>query len=188
MTQNEEKLLEHNYDGILEYDNPLPRWWVWLFIITVIWGVAYMFYYHVAGIGPNQHQEYLAEFKTGSNDALRLIQQMNEKWASISFTILDDETSLATGEQVYAKNCVSCHGNYGEGGIGPNLTDNYYIHGGGIENVMNVIINGVPEKGMISWKPLLTPEEVQMVASYVLTLKGTQPVNAKAPEGKLWEE
>jgi cytochrome c oxidase cbb3-type subunit 3 len=188
MSQTEDNLLEHNYDGILEYDNPLPKWWVWLFILTVIWGIGYFFYYNIAEIGPSQHEEYLAEFNTGSEDAMRLIQQMNEKWAAIAYVPITDDDALEQGKAIYVKNCVSCHGANGEGGIGPNMTDNYYIHGGGIENTMNLIINGVPEKGMISWKPLLTPEEVQLVASYILTLKGTQPANAKAPQGELWEQ
>ncbi|MFA7626029.1 MAG: c-type cytochrome, partial [Candidatus Kapaibacterium sp.] len=90
--------------------------------------------------------------------------------------------------QIFKTNCVSCHGAVGEGGIGPNLTDEFFIHGGGMKNVMDVIINGVPEKGMISWKPLLKPEEIQKVASYVMTLTGSNPPNAKAPQGEKWEE
>ncbi|MBX3044598.1 MAG: c-type cytochrome [Candidatus Kapabacteria bacterium] len=187
MSQEQDKILDHNYDGILEYDNPLPRWWVGLFILTVIWSVIYMFYYHMTGMGQGQEAEYAAEFKMSSEEYEKIAMKMNQMWANVSFEVLNDKESLATGEQIYKTNCVSCHGAFGEGGIGPNLTDNYYIHGGGIQNVMNVVINGVPEKGMISWKPLLKPEEIQMVSSYILTLTGTNPPNPKAPQGTVWE-
>lgn len=188
MAEVEDKILDHNYDGILEYNNPLPRWWVGLFILTVIWGVGYMFYYHIFGIGDNQEQEYAAEFKVSSEDYEKIALKMNQMWANISYTALDDSESLKSGEQIFRTNCVSCHGGNGEGGIGPNMTDAFFLHGGGIKNTMDVIINGVPEKGMISWKPLLKPEEIQKVASYVLTLVGTTPPNPKAPQGTVWEE
>lgn len=188
MAKAEDKILDHNYDGILEYDNPLPGWWVYLFIITVIWGVLYMFYYHVAGMGPGQEKEYLAEFKQTGAEAEALAAKMKQMWANVNFVAVTEPAQIDEGKAIFTKNCVSCHGNAGEGGIGPNLTDNYWIHGGGIENVMKTIINGVPEKGMISWKPLLKPEEVQKVSSYLLTLQGTNPPNGKAPQGEIWQQ
>lgn len=188
MAETEDKILEHNYDGILEYDNPLPRWWVWLFILTVIWSVIYMFYYHLAAMGPNQEQEYAAEFKMSTEEYEKIAVKMNQMWANVSYEAMTDEASLASGAEIYRTNCVSCHGANGEGGIGPNLTDAFFLHGGGIKNTMDVVINGVPDKGMISWKPLLKPEEIQKVSSYVLTLIGTNPPNPKAPQGTAWEE
>jgi cytochrome c oxidase cbb3-type subunit 3 len=183
MSKVEDKILEHNYDGILEYDNPLPRWWVWLFLITVVWGVVYMFYYHLAAMGPLQDQEYKAEFQMTTEDYARIAVKMNKMWADIKFEALNDPKDIESGKEIYQKNCVSCHGRAGEGGIGPNLTDNFYIHGQGIQNTMNTVINGVPEKGMISWKPLLKPEEIQKVSSYVLSMYGTNPPNPKPPQG-----
>ncbi|MDX9791452.1 MAG: cbb3-type cytochrome c oxidase N-terminal domain-containing protein [Candidatus Kapabacteria bacterium] len=188
MSKVEDKVLEHEYDGILEYDNPLPRWWMGLFIFTIIWSVVYMFYYHIAGMGETQEQEYAAEFKMSSEEYEKIAVQMNQMWSNISYQPLTEADALASGEQIFKTNCVSCHGAVGEGGIGPNLTDEFFIHGGGMKNVMDVIINGVPEKGMISWKPLLKPEEIQKVASYVMTLTGSNPPNAKAPQGEKWEE
>lgn len=188
MAKVEDKILDHNYDGIQEYDNPLPRWWVYLFIITLIWGVVYMLYYHVAFIGPNQHEEYLAEFKQTGAEAEALALKMKKMWENVKFIALTDQKDIDEGKSIFQKNCVSCHGAAGEGGIGPNLTDKYWIHGGGIENVMKIVINGVPEKGMISWKPMLTPEQIQKVSSFVLTLQGTNPQNAKAPQGEIWEQ
>lgn len=187
MSKVEDKILDHNYDGILEYDNPLPGWWVYLFIITVIWSVVYMLYFHVAGIGQNQHQEYLAEFKQSNNTAELAATKMKKMWDNISFVALTDSKDIDEGKAIYTKNCVSCHGTNGEGGIGPNFCDKYWIHGGGIENVMKVIINGVPEKGMIAWKSQLKPEEVQKVASFVMTFQGKNPPNAKAPQGDLYQ-
>lgn len=188
MSENKDKILEHNYDGIQEFDNPLPRWWLGLFVLTVIWGVIYFFYYHVTYTDSGQEQEYAEEFKTSAEDYEKLAGQMNKMWASVSYVELNDSKSLENGKELFTKNCVSCHGNSGEGGIGPNLTDKYFIHGGGIKNVMTTIIDGVQDKGMISWKPLLKPEEIQKIASYVLSLSGTNPPNAKAPQGEVWEE
>jgi cytochrome c oxidase cbb3-type subunit 3 len=188
MSNNEDKILDHNYDGIHEYDNPLPRWWVGMFILTVIWSVAYMFYYHLAAMGPNQEQEYAAEFKMSTEEYEKIAVSMNQMWSNVVFEATTDPTALESGKEIYAKNCVSCHGPDGGGGIGPNLTDNYYLHGGGIKNIMTTIIDGVPDKGMISWKPLLNPEEIQKVASYIMTLTGTTPTNPKAPQGNIWEE
>lgn len=187
MSENEDKILDHNYDGILEYDNPLPRWWLGLFILTIIWSVAYIFYYHVSGVGPTQDEEYAAEFKTSSTDYEKKALEMNKMWSNVSFEVLNDEKSISSGKEIFITNCVSCHANDGGGGIGPNLTDNFFIHGGGIKNTMNTIINGVPEKGMISWKPMLKPEEIQKVASYVLSLSGSKTANPKAPQGTVWE-
>ncbi|GAB1370827.1 hypothetical protein MASR1M45_08890 [Candidatus Kapaibacterium sp.] len=183
MSKVEDKILDHNYDGILEYDNPLPRWWVWLFLITIVWGVLYMFYYHLAAMGPGQEQEYASEFKMSTEEYEKIAVKMNQMWANVKYEAMTNPEDLTSGAQIFKTNCVSCHGAAGEGGIGPNLTDNYFLHGNGIENTMKVIINGVPEKGMISWKPLLKPEEIQKVASYVLSLYGTNPANAKAPQG-----
>jgi cytochrome c oxidase cbb3-type subunit III len=187
MAELEDKILDHNYDGILEYDNPLPRWWLGLFILTIIISVIYMFYYHIAGIGPNQEQEYAAEFKVSSADYEKKALLMNQMWANVAFEQLNDDASIESGKKIFMTNCVSCHGQEGGGGIGPNLTDKFYIHGGGIKNTMNTIINGVPEKGMITWKPLLKPDEIQQVASYVLSLTGTTPASPKAPQGAVWE-
>jgi cytochrome c oxidase cbb3-type subunit 3 len=188
MAKVEDRILEHNYDGIREYDNPLPGWWVYLFIITVVWGIVYYLFFHVAFLGQNQQQEYLTEFKQTGNQAELAAQKMKQMWANIAYIQLNEPNDVESGKTIFQKNCISCHGANGEGGIGPNLTDKFWIHGGGIQNVMTTIINGVPEKGMITWKPLLKPEEVQKVASFVLSLQGTNPANGKAPQGNEWKQ
>lgn len=186
MAEVEDKILDHNYDGILEYDNPLPAWWVYLFLITIAYAVIYMFYYHVAGIGLSQHEEFIAE--TENNDeAIRIALERQKMWAEIEYVAVESEEGLAAGREIFVNNCVSCHANNGGGGIGPNLTDNYYLHGSDIEATMKVIINGVPEKGMQSWKAQFSPEEVKQVASYVLSLSGQNVEGGKPPQGELIE-
>jgi cytochrome c oxidase cbb3-type subunit 3 len=101
---------------------------------------------------------------------------------------LTDDTSVKAGQERFLKNCITCHGSRGEGIVGPNLTDQYWIHGGGIKNVYSTIKNGVPEKGMISWKLVFTPKEIQQLASFVLSLRGSNPSNGKKPEGTLYVE
>ncbi|HRP01518.1 MAG TPA: cbb3-type cytochrome c oxidase N-terminal domain-containing protein [Candidatus Kapabacteria bacterium] len=187
MSKVEDKLLDHNYDGIHEYDNPLPSWWTSMFIILIVWSVGYIFYYHVAGIGGDQIDEYLAEYQSSGNDANAKVDALKKIWDNVQYVAVSDPKAISAGEKTYKANCASCHGPVCEGGIGPNLTDKNWLHGGDIEHVMKTIINGVPEKGMISWKPLLSPEQIQEVASFILTLQGSNPPNAKAPQGDVWE-
>jgi len=276
MSKENEKdiLLDHDYDGIKELDNKLPPWWLYLFYITIIWGVAYLIYYHVLGIGDSSYAEYMKEvdpewsaskaasgFSIGYNspfsgtdltplqriekaraeetaaqlsaggstgkgatlsdldfdqlilaamkrsspeDLEKLKNAFPEIWTKYQsgqtdvkpaesgtpaaprpeVAPLTDEASLAAGKQIFEANCVTCHGKNGEGGIGPNMTDDYYLHGRGMNNTVNIIVNGVPAKGMISWRGILKEDQIQQVASYILTLPGTNPPNAKAPEGE----
>lgn len=189
MAKPTDELLDHNYDGIKEFDNPLPRWWVYLFLICVLWSVVYMFYYHFAGIGDSQDAQYAKEMK--AHEELMLAK--NGGTTEIVLTKADlnpitESAGLDAGKAIYNKNCISCHGKLGEGSVGPNLTDNFWIHGGTFENIATTIMNGVPEKGMITWKTLLKKDEILKVASYVKTLHGTNPPNAKPPQGNEFKE
>lgn len=186
MAEVEDKIIEgHSYDGIKEYDNPLPPWWVYLFIGSIIWSVGYMYYYHVSDWGPSSHEEYVQEMTPTDEE---LVAQQSGIWNNFDFTVIKEESALESGKQIFEQNCASCHRNDGGGGIGPNLTDNYWIHGGAFEAITQVIIDGVPEKGMVSWKPLLTPDGILQVASYIeVKLQGTTPPNGKAPQGDLYE-
>ena len=139
MSKEKDQLLDHNFDGIQEYDNPLPPWWVYLFIITIIWGVLYFFYYDVTGLGEGRqvqlYQQEVAEFNkklktSGAAGAFTL----NEKDKVLS----TDKTTLDKGKELFTKNCVACHGPDGQGGIGPNLTDDFWIHGGEFENITDL--------------------------------------------------
>ncbi len=181
-----ELLMEHEYDGIRELDNVLPPWWKYLFYVTIIFGFIYLGYYHLFG-GENQIQEY----ERKNNEALLAI----EEWKKTAVNLVDadnvvamtDEANLAAGRAIFAERCVACHLADGGGSIGPNLTDDYWILGGGIKEVFRTISEGGREgKGMIPWKTELKPVEIQQVASYVLTLRGTTPAVAKDPEGELW--
>ena len=151
------ELLDHTYDGIQEYDNPLPGWWLWLFIITVIWGFAYLYYYHISGFAYGQEDEYLAEVAAA--------EKMKPDTDNFEYILLSGGAEIDDGKVIYDKNCASCHGKLGEGGIGPNLTDGYWIHGGSFDNIVTTIIDGVPAKNMIPWKGILKPQQIQSITS-----------------------
>jgi len=266
MDNKEDRLLNHDYDGIRELDNDLPPWWLWLFYITIIFGVVYMIHYHITGTGDLSTAEYMKEIdpnwtepqeieeagmsfgykspfynpgieitpkiwstfenyvgpkvefealvmeamrRANTNDLEKIKSSFPEIWAKLSeggatitptaapttsapetkldlnFEQLTDAASLDAGKQIYITNCASCHGPEGQGGIGPNMTDNYYIHGGGINDMMSTIIIGVPIKGMISWKGILDDKQMNQVASFMMSLRGTTPANQKAAQGEL---
>lgn len=180
--------LDHNYDDIRELDNHLPPWWVNMFYLTIIWAFGYMYYYHWGGSGQNQAEEYKTEVETAKKEiAIALAGKANAVDES-SVTALTDAASLSEGEMTFKSVCAACHGQNGEGLVGPNFTDEYWLHGGGIKNVFKVVKYGVPDKGMIAWSSQLKPVDMQKVASYILTLKGTNPANPKAPQGEIWKE
>lgn len=180
-----DELLDHDYDGIQELDNELPPWWLWLFYITIIWAVVYMIYFHVLGTGPSSAEEYRAEIQAAQ---MKYSQPSGGETAGVTadqnIVALTDEQSLAEGKAIFDKNCVPCHGPDGGGTVGPNLTDDYWIHGGSMKDMVKTITNGVPAKGMIAWGPILKPDEIVTVASYVRSLHGTNPPTGKAPEGE----
>lgn len=179
--KEKEIMLDHDYDGIKELDNNLPPWWKYLFYITIIWSVGYLLHYHVLESGPSSDGEYIAEVKAAELAKSNLSTAYNITPDNV--TLLTDAGAMFNGKQIYDKNCVACHGANGEGMVGPNLTDEYFVHGNTIRQVYLVILNGVPEKGMLSWKAQLNPKAIQEVGSYVLSLVGTNPPNPKAPQG-----
>lgn len=185
--ENEILLVDHNYDGIRELDNRVPPWFNGLFYLTIFFAISYMIYYHVLDIGPLQEEEYIEEVRLAENKKATLLKSgvlINEE----NVQLLTDLANLNEGKEIFTKNCVACHGADGGGLVGPNLTDDYWIHGGGIKNVFKTIKYGVPEKGMVAWGNLLNPRQIQVVASYVISLRGTKPSKPKAPEGELWKE
>ena len=180
-------LMDHNYDGIRELDNTLPPWWVAMFYLTIGFGVIYFSYYHLFSAGPSSGEEYEIEMEQAERSVQAFLSTQANQVDETNVEALMEEASLAAGEQIYIANCVVCHGTQGEGGIGPNMTDPYWIHGGSIKDVFKVIKYGVPEKGMIAWKAQLSAGDMQKVASYILTLQGINPPNAKEPEGERYE-
>lgn len=182
-----ELLLDHNYDGIKELDSQVPPWFLWLFYVTIFFSIVYMLDYHVFHLSPLQDEEYQTQVKQAEIERAALINSgafLNEE----TVTLQTDPAALDAGKQIFSANCVACHASDGGGLVGPNLTDDYWIHGGGIKNVFKVIKYGVTSKGMISWQSQLNPKQIQDVASFVLLLHGTTPANPKQPEGTLWKD
>lgn len=184
--KEETVLLDHDYDGIRELDNHLPPWWKWLFYVTIGWGAVYLLVYHVFGVFPLMEDEYLIEVEQAKI-------AMEERMKTLDFVIdentvefTDVQSHLANGQAIYDRECLACHGKFGEGLIGPNLTDDYWVHGGSIKDIFRTVKYGVPQKGMIAWQSKLNPEEMRDVSSYIMTMHGTNPPNAKAPEGTLY--
>lgn len=186
--REEEILSHHDFDGIRELDNKLPPWWVNLFILSIIWAGIYMYYYHWGGNGPSSKEEYEMEMEQAKKQqAIALAGQASAVDES-NVTALTESGALGEGELIYKNSCAACHGQKGEGTVGPNMTDEYWIHGGGIKNIFKTIKYGVPDKGMISWQSQLNAADMQKVASYILTLQGTNPPNPKAAQGEIWKE
>jgi cytochrome c oxidase cbb3-type subunit III len=179
-----EIMLDHDYDGIKELDNNLPPWWVYMFYGTIAFGIFYIWFYHFNGTGKLQEDEYKMELAEAEDLAKLQANKVDEN----SVKMLTDKTQLESGSAIYQKNCAACHGKLGEGGVGPNFTDEYWIHGGDIKSVFKTIKYGVPAKGMIPWQAQLGPSQMQEVASYIKTLKGTNPPNGKAPQGDVYKE
>ena len=181
-----EIILDHDYDGIRELDNNLPPWWLYGFYATILFAFVYMFKYEVFG-GTSQKEEYLTEVA----EAEREIEEYKKNAKGLvtinTVELLTEDADLAAGKSIFTTNCIACHKADGGGGIGPNLTDSYWVLGGGIKNVFNTITEGGrPGKGMISWKSDLKPGEIAQVASFVLSLNGITPADPKEPEGELY--
>lgn len=180
-------LMDHDYDGIRELDNHLPPWWKWLFYLTIVWSMIYLVVYHVFDWLPLQDAEF-------NNEIVRAEAALEAKRAAMtdlideaSVEITTDATELENGATIFARQCAVCHQPDGGGNVGPNMTDQYWIHGGDIKDLFRTIKYGVPEKGMISWQSQLSPGDMRDVASFILVeLVGTTPANPKEPQGELY--
>ncbi len=178
--------LDHNFDGIKELDNHLPPWWKWLFYGTIGWGIIYLIVFHVTYSLPLSHQEYDEEVAVAQEHLLKL--RASQPAIAIderTLTFTNDAALIASGKKIFTSNCASCHKENGGGSVGPNLTDEYWLHGGEVKDIYATIKNGVPEKGMISWAPVLKPDEIRDAAFYIMSLRGTKPAGAKSPQGDL---
>ncbi len=180
-------LLDHNYDGIRELDNSLPPWWKYSFYLSIIWAFFYLAYYYVGG-GPSTHDEYIAEIQQAKIevDAYNKKNALNVDESNVKYA---DAIGVAEGMEIFKTNCIACHGNVGEGNqVGPNLTDNYWIHGGTANELFKTVKYGWPAKGMKSWETDLSAVQIKNVISYIHSIRGTNPANAKAPQGDLFTE
>ncbi|MFE3847572.1 cbb3-type cytochrome c oxidase N-terminal domain-containing protein [Flavobacterium sp. LB3P45] len=179
-------LLDHDYDGIKELDNNLPPWWVYLFYAGIFFGVVYMVRYELLG-ADNQETELKKELTQAKIEVAEYMKTAPDMMDEKTVTLLTEPTDLAAGKEIFTTNCAACHRADAGGQIGPNLTDDNWILGGGIKNLFHTITNGGRDgKGMIAWKGTLKPKEMQKVASYILSLKGSNPKDPKAPDGEIW--
>jgi len=181
-------MLDHNYDGIKELDNDLPPWWKYGFYFTIIFAVFYMAYFHISGSGKLQLAEYEDQLAQGKLD----VENYRKKAANLvdenNVTELTDVASLEAGKLIFVSSCSACHGAAGEGTVGPNLTDDYWLHKGGIKDIFKSVKFGWPEKGMKSWQQDLSSRQIHEVSSYIRTLHGTNPPKGKEKQGELYTE
>ena len=177
----------HDYDGIQELDNRMPPWLQSLFVATIIIAIAYSAYYF-GGIGDMQLAELDQEIAQAEVEKKAYMEKVGASMDENSVTALSDDATVGQGKTIFQEKCTACHGPEGGGSVGPNLTDAYWLHGAGIKDLFKVIKYGVPEKGMISWEKQLSPTDIQKVASFVLSIKGTKPANPKEPQGELVQD
>jgi cytochrome c oxidase cbb3-type subunit 3 len=174
--------MDHEYDGIHELDNNLPPWWKYSFYISIVWAILYMGYYHL-GDGELSIPAYEHEMELAKIEKAEIAKTMASKVDESNVT-MSDASGIADGAAIYKSNCAACHGNAGEGNVGPNLTDKFWLHGGDMTSIYKTVKVGWPAKGMKSWEAELSPVQMKNVASYIKSLAGTNPANAKAPQGE----
>ena len=180
--------LNHDYDGIGELDNPTPPWWQWGFVLSFIFAVVYMYTHHVSKSAPLQLEELaMANAEAEVLQKAYLANSAN-KIDENTVTYLSDNADLLEGKTIFTAVCAACHGADGGGIVGPNLTDDYWLHGGSVQDIFKTIKYGVPEKGMKSWKDDYSPKKIAQLASYIHSIKGTKPASPKAAEGVLFTE
>lgn len=179
--------LGHEYDGIRELDNRLPPWWLYLFYFTIAWAVVYVYYSHFRENSISQTEEYEIAMEEAELMKERYLAGQANSIDESNVLFMTDVADLESGKKIFMTNCLACHGAEGQGGIGPNLTDEYWIHGGSASDIFKTIKYGVVEKGMTAWQASLPPVSIQRVTSFIHSLQGTDPPNAKAPQGELYE-
>lgn len=187
--ENEEEIMfDHEYDGIRELDNNLPPWWKYGFYLTIIVAFLYLMNFHVLHTGKLQLDEYKDQLKKAKTDLAEFKKNSTNIMDETNASYLTDQGSLEGGKAIYIANCFACHGKSGEGVVGPNLTDDYWLHGGGIKDIFKTIKYGWTEKGMKSWQQDLSATQIHQVASYVKSLRGSNPANPKEKQGILYTE
>jgi cytochrome c oxidase cbb3-type subunit 3 len=181
--------LGHAYDGIRELDNRLPPWWLYGFYVTIVFGVIYLWRYHVSETAPLSGQEYAIAMQNAEKEKAAYLKKSANNVDENTVTLLSDQEALTGGKKLFVQNCAACHGMSGEGStVAPNLTDDYWLHGGSLSDVFKSVKYGWPEKGMRSWKEDLSPSQISQVTSYIKSLRGTNPPNAKEKQGELFQE
>jgi len=184
--QEKELVMEHTFDGIEELDNPTPAWFMVLFYGSIIFAIGYLLNYHVFNYGKLQDEEYVIELQQAEEAKTAMLMkpgnaanQINEN----NVTVSTDKAQLADAALLFKNACSPCHGDKGQGIVGPNLTDAYWLHGGTVKDIFKTIKYGVPDKGMIAWEKTMRPKQIAAMANYILSLQGSNPAGAKAPQG-----
>lgn len=180
--------LGHNYDGIRELDNRLPPWWLYGFYVTIIIGAIYLWRYHVSETAPLSKQEFEIAMKKADEEKAAYLAKAANNIDENTVTLLKEPAALDAGKTAFVQMCAACHGKAGEGGVGPNLTDEYWIHGGSIKDVFKSIKYGWPEKGMKAWQEDFSPVQIAQISSYIKSLQGSNPPNGKEKQGDLYKE
>ncbi|SKB29813.1 cbb3-type cytochrome c oxidase N-terminal domain-containing protein [Daejeonella lutea] len=183
ISEESELIMEHEFDGIAELDNPTPAWFMWLFYGTIVFAFSYMMYFHVFDYGKMQEEEYEIEMAEAKIEKEAYLAKAGNNIDENSVKEDLSEAVIISGKAVYTSNCVACHGDKGQGLVGPNLTDKFWLHGGTVNSVFKTIKYGVPEKGMIPWEKTLSQKQIADVSNYIISLKGSNPANPKAAQG-----
>lgn len=178
-------LLDHDYDGIRELDNALPPWWKYGFIITIFFALIYLVHFHVLGSGNNPTQEYNSEMLRAAAQQ-QAYEAKNKDKVDENNILLADAVGISAGKEIFQQVCFACHGRLGEGGAGPNLTDDYWLHEGSLNDIYHSIKTGYPDKGMQAWEKQFNPKQMSNIASYIKKISGTKPANGKAPQGDIF--
>jgi len=183
ISEEKDMMLEHDFDGITELDNPTPVWFNAMFYGSILFAVIYLLNYHVFEWSPLQTEEYAIEMKAAEASKSAYLAKAGNLIDETSVKVDGDAGVIAAGKAIYMQNCVACHAPDGGGTVGPNLTDEFWIHGGTVNNIFKTLKYGVPEKGMIAWEKILTAKQTSDVSNFILSLKGTKPANPKEPQG-----
>jgi len=183
ISEEKDLMMDHSFDGIVELNNPTPAWFMGLFYATITFAVVYLLNYHVFEWSPLQDEEYAIEMKAADVEKAAVLAKSGDIIDENSVKLSTDAGVLAAGKAIFLQNCVACHGTLGEGTIGPNLTDDSWIHGGTVNAIFKTLKYGVPEKGMIAWEKILTPKQTSDLSNYILSLQGSNPPNPKEPQG-----
>jgi cytochrome c oxidase cbb3-type subunit 3 len=184
LAEEKEILIEHDYDGIQELDNPIPSWFTYLFYVTIIFAAGYLLNYHVFHTGQLQYDEYKTEMSQADIAKKEYLSKAANQVDENTVKLVHDPAVLAAGQAIFKQNCVACHGDHAQGVVGPNLTDDYWLHGNKIDDLFKTVKYGVLSKGMPTWEKVLSPKQISDVVNYVKSLHGSNPPNPKAPQGE----
>ena len=188
LSEEQSLIIPHEYDGIQELNNPTPGWFMYLFYATIIFAVGYLLIYHVFGVGQLQYAEYKTEMAVAAKEKAAYLAKSADNVDENTVKLSTDATVLAAGKATFEGKCAPCHGNNGQGVVGPNLTDDYWLHGDKISDIFKTIKYGVQAKGMPTWQSQLTPKQISDVANYIESLHGSNPANPKEPQGTKMNE